>query len=68
MNLSCKIAHIIPVNTFTEHRGGDWSVKDMQHTYVAPSHREAFSHMNFLEFLASFVGLLCYKYLHQQNL
>ena len=21
------------VNTFTEHHGGDWSVKDMQHTY-----------------------------------
>lgn len=22
------------VNTFTEHHGGEWSVKDMQHTYV----------------------------------
>jgi hypothetical protein len=22
------------VNTFTEHHGGAWSVKDMQHTYV----------------------------------
>ena len=24
------------VNTFTEHHGGAWSVKDMQHTYVNP--------------------------------
>jgi hypothetical protein len=23
------------VNTFTEHHGGAWSVKDMQHTYVS---------------------------------
>lgn len=25
------------VNTFTEHRGHGWSVKDMQHTYVVIS-------------------------------
>ncbi|KAK0188486.1 hypothetical protein F5146DRAFT_1055455 [Armillaria mellea] len=27
------------VNTFTEHHGGGWSVKDMQHTYVSISSR-----------------------------
>jgi len=25
-----------PVNTFTEHHGSGWSVKDLQHTYVFP--------------------------------
>ena len=25
--------HEYAVNTFTEHHGGNWSVKDMQHTY-----------------------------------
>ena len=30
------LLRLCTVNTFTEHHGSGWSVKDMQHTYVAP--------------------------------
>jgi hypothetical protein len=36
-NISQELVHdpLVVVNTFTEHHGGDWSVKDMQHTLVS---------------------------------
>ena len=37
------------VNTFTEHRGSVWSVKDMQHTYVT----NLFDDMDYLAYIHS---------------
>lgn len=61
------------VNTFTEHHGGAWSVKDMQHTYVSfkicVARRETL-HAGFLVYFggqeallaSSFLGITRYAY------
>ena len=32
---------LVTVNTFTEHHGGDWSAKDMQHTFVVSHYSDS---------------------------
>jgi hypothetical protein len=36
------------VNTFTEHHGGTWSHKDMQHTYVIRSYSRVIANIPFM--------------------
>jgi hypothetical protein len=46
LNIILSFTGCNPVNTFTEHWGGAWSVKDMQHTYIKFSYCAGVLHTN----------------------